>query len=303
MNEHHENPEKIQSGKQLTEHDKVLLKNGALKIAQEVIQNYPGNLPDVIVLPDTSARPLRNLFDPIFRSIARQRGVRPPDFVFFQTPGGAQKIALRKVNDWGSIAEAKTATQETLINLKKGATLYKWFRDRKTHQENDRQIQEQRKVLQEVDKVPEILNQQKLRAKEIVSSCATPDPNIVIIDDTMIRSGRTIKLIRTAFGDNTENIRGYVLTAHEPLANNVFSAQEIDINSPDAVHPLDYMRDNPDHEGSLRDAYGVEKSDVLIDPYVQVIRPRSKQTKILRREMSQIGKDIAKKLREDGYSN
>lgn len=59
---------------------KILLEGGEGVINKILEQN---GVPDVIILPETSARPLYYLVDPSFKKIAEEQQVKPPKYIFF----------------------------------------------------------------------------------------------------------------------------------------------------------------------------------------------------------------------------
>lgn len=108
----------------LTEKDRKYLKEGGVKLMREVLKDFPQQLPDAVILPETSARPLVDLLEPVFEQFSADRQTRTPRYYFYDanaSDSGVQAQAildeLRKtgvvqpslaiVDDYASIA-AKT---------------------------------------------------------------------------------------------------------------------------------------------------------------------------------------------------
>src|SRR3989344_6100280 len=69
----------------LNDWDKKMLEDGLTNVVQEMLQDFEGELPDAILLPDTSARTLLYVLAPIFRRLKEQKGISAPRFYFFNS--------------------------------------------------------------------------------------------------------------------------------------------------------------------------------------------------------------------------
>lgn len=76
-------PEEVSKFSVLTERDQKLLEESGRNLIEKFLQDYPDKLPDAIIFPDTSARPLVYLFKPILEEVSQQRNVTMPRFYFF----------------------------------------------------------------------------------------------------------------------------------------------------------------------------------------------------------------------------
>lgn len=69
----------------LTEYDQQLLEESTRNVMEEIAKRYPDELPDAVLLPDTSGRVLAYDIDPIFKKLAPQRGFdKTPALIFFK---------------------------------------------------------------------------------------------------------------------------------------------------------------------------------------------------------------------------
>ena len=82
----------------LSEADKENLLNSANNLVDKFTSHYPQELPDIIVLPEISARPLFYLLDPVMKALSDKRQVKAPSFAYFQTHKGSE---LNLIDDEG----------------------------------------------------------------------------------------------------------------------------------------------------------------------------------------------------------
>src|ERR1700683_3007947 len=69
----------------LNEWDKKVLEQGVTSIVKEMYKDFGNSLPDTIIFPDTSARPLLYVLDPIFRRISEDKKIPIPKYYLFTT--------------------------------------------------------------------------------------------------------------------------------------------------------------------------------------------------------------------------
>lgn len=83
--------------------DRDVLKTGINNLTLKIIEDFGGKLPDAIILPDTSARPLMYALRPAFEAVAKEKGCRIPQIYFFKTDKSTsnehakEMVAARKV--------------------------------------------------------------------------------------------------------------------------------------------------------------------------------------------------------------
>jgi hypothetical protein len=65
--------------------DKEILEKGVSNMVTQMVKDFDGSLPDAIVLPDTSARPLFYTLQPIFQKLHEARGLSVPRHYMFNS--------------------------------------------------------------------------------------------------------------------------------------------------------------------------------------------------------------------------
>jgi hypothetical protein len=65
--------------------DLELLTKGTPEVVRYMYKDFGNDFPDIIILPDSSARPLVYLFKPIFEELNKTKQTKIPQFVFFST--------------------------------------------------------------------------------------------------------------------------------------------------------------------------------------------------------------------------
>lgn len=83
----------------LSEQDQHHLTESARNVINQLLADFPKELPDAVILPESSARPLMYLFQPIFHKVAAQRGVEVPKFYFLQREVGLDIVDLSRRKD------------------------------------------------------------------------------------------------------------------------------------------------------------------------------------------------------------
>lgn len=71
--------------KALDDWDRSVLKKGLIGLIPKLYKDFGKSLPEVIILPDTSARPLYYALAPSFERISEEKGVSKPRFYFFKS--------------------------------------------------------------------------------------------------------------------------------------------------------------------------------------------------------------------------
>lgn len=74
----------------LSNEDQENLLKSASNLLEQFQTQYPDKLPNIILLPDISARPLFYLLNPAIKAIAEKRQVKAPTFIYFQTYKGPE---------------------------------------------------------------------------------------------------------------------------------------------------------------------------------------------------------------------
>lgn len=169
------------------------LKDNLSLVARKIIEDFPQILPDAMVYPDTSARPLASAMQPIFQRVAQERGVKSPNHYFFSTPDAEFRMASILL---GRCADDGITIDEYIKRNDQGSALGK-----------------------RVQHIQSLMDQ---RAAEIIFYLQQSRPNsehsveLIIVDDLATIFGHTIAAIRRAFHSQSASqivrpLKGYVL--------------------------------------------------------------------------------------------
>ena len=77
--EKQDTPDKI-----LGSFDKHILENGVPGVIEKILKEFNGKLPKVVIYPESSARPLYYVFDPVFEKISKIKNQDKPKIVFLK---------------------------------------------------------------------------------------------------------------------------------------------------------------------------------------------------------------------------
>lgn len=69
----------------LNDWDIELLTKGTKEVVRHMYKDFGNNFPEIIILPDSAARPLVYLFKPIFEKLNKSKQTGIPQFIFFST--------------------------------------------------------------------------------------------------------------------------------------------------------------------------------------------------------------------------
>ncbi|NTV44741.1 MAG: hypothetical protein HGA67_03560 [Candidatus Yonathbacteria bacterium] len=67
----------------LNDFDEYILEEGVPGVIEKMLEKFNSNLPKVVIYPETSARPLYYVFDPVFEKISKIKHVDKPKIIFF----------------------------------------------------------------------------------------------------------------------------------------------------------------------------------------------------------------------------
>src|SRR3989344_2048836 len=68
----------------LNDWDKKILFEGGKNLVGKILEKFEGKLPEAVIFPETSARPLFYLFDPVFTKISEKMKITKPKIFFFK---------------------------------------------------------------------------------------------------------------------------------------------------------------------------------------------------------------------------
>lgn len=244
----------------LSERDQKVLKNSAKNVAEMLLSDFPQELPDAIIFPETTARPLVYIFGPILERAAEQRGVKKPKLVFFQLEQGffeSDRLgAKRGIDKRGIKEETESFLEFASDNMKQ------WYL------EDMQAVYKNYLLLKEAN---------KKRAEEIDNN---GKKSLAIVDD-FVGEGRAVEEIRNIFN---KKIPAYAL-----LASNPESAKTKEIKFGGIESYLDKNHPNVfDYEMELKNAIGVVKSSNPADIYVQTSKKRNEE---IEKKIMEIGKE------------
>lgn len=177
----------------LSERDQKLLDSSLRSIMQEIIKQYPDELPDAVILPDTSGRPLAYLLRPIFAAIAEKRGIKNlPELIFFKTQNND--------DTYSEALEPSIITFEEVEGITDGEPA----QANETRLTSEDTNVEARAVHAKRAEVIKEHLKRKLNGRE---------PKVIIVDDSVRDEYTTTKSIRNAFG--TKDIPAFALLAKQ----------------------------------------------------------------------------------------
>jgi len=260
----------------LNEWTRMVLEKGIGTLVPKIYEDFGEKLPDVVILPDTSARPLYYALKPSFDRIAAEKGIKFPHFYFFKTARPNEDLQNIEI---ATEIDESMPFQELLrrvksINPKMGSEIEEDI----PRMENERE-------------------HMKVRAEEISTHEAhrgSEQPSIAVIDEFTTYNASTVRELRRAF--QMPELKAYA----------VFTKGTDKVVSGYVTGPQDEQDYDPD-KGYLaklsytqKDAVGVTKEDVAGPHAVLIDAEDSKalaaDKKQLRDEMTAVGKRIAEKL-------
>lgn len=103
----------------LPESDQQLLYQSGKEILKKFLGDFPDRLPDVLIFPDTSARPLYYLLRPIIEQIAKSRGQNLPRIYFYATDKltGQERLQIDNVARPQNRDESISAKKERVVEI------------------------------------------------------------------------------------------------------------------------------------------------------------------------------------------
>lgn len=284
--------------------DHAVLEYGLRNVCNDLTHDFGGQLPQVILLPDTGARPLMYALRPVFKEIIKKKGGTMPRFYFFKTDKPTHEIS-----SYESIPGKRARTESELIQEEirdqrrredKGfskelspAELAAKIDDFRSNARFD-DVMRARKTMQ--DRACEIREAERKRGFEI--------PSIAIIDEYATEDATTIKEIRQAFDFHVP-----AYTVFSQNNNHHMTGLGLDVfEEIDAKH-LNFDGMTASFTYAKTDSIGVKKGKLDGKKYTEANQPRDAASvqriaelkQKLRSEMGIIGQEVANSLSEDGY--
>jgi len=282
--EHFEFPKKEE--KILNDWDRKYLTEGAQSVIKHMYADFENNFPDVILLPETAARPLSYLLAPIFKKLQENKNTKIPKFVFFnvgKNPHGMQIYLERYEGMEGRI----NSSEDLRSAIKEHIS------------ENDhKMLIEDYVKTAEVEKTTISRALMKERAQEIEEyTSVIPDFKMAIIDDFHAWQ-ISLDEIKRAF--DSRDIRSYSIGTSHTLKK-----RDGEFEAKGGYQFQDNSEGNPDKNGRLRFSYagseavGVTKNydNKYTEPvsYSDSVESEklAKEKMLLREEMKSLGNSIA----------
>lgn len=281
----------------LNEWDKKILVEGGKNVVSKILKEFNGKLPDAIVYPDASARPVYYLLDPVFSAIAKNKNINKPKIFFLKIQGPD-----RNTPGYESTEERELGKEEAeVLLLKDLARNRSLYSHSKLFAEGEYDEYEKNQK-DDFNRTFEKRHTEKERATEIDDynqklSENNTKANIAVIDEYS-SNGHTSKEINYAFGYEVPyfSIFGSKEDNYVPGENigKVVDIYEDDRNPANELMKLSYSM------GENRKAIGVEKDNALDNKYSEINKDRIKdKEKIaqLRQEMKELGLKIAENFK------
>ena len=268
----------------LNDWDHKILLEGGKNLVQKILKEFRGKLPDAIVYPDTSARPLSYLFDPIFVKISEEKGIRKPRS-FFMKVGHSDTFTTIFEDNEGRELFYNEVEKMLIEKIETGDTALATHKEYFFKKAEDTSVK--RSV--EADRASEIEKyNDNLSGRGIIA-------NIAVIDD-FSNQGDTRKEINYAFG--------YEVPYFSVFGNK--NEGKVDKDKVGVLIDPDAFPKNPVNDYSTKLSYtlgdqkltiGVSKKDNIENQYSEVNQNQTEEVRKrimqLRREMKELGQEIA----------
>ena len=288
-------------------------------IVRQFLKDYPQELPDAIILPDTSARPLFYFLKPILDKTSKERGVVKSKIYFFKTNRFISEALnephnkeAQELYDSGQWSQKKAKCEEEKYGEAEWK-LSELLRQKKLTPDESKQIKEKIRIelekqyvfnalgdiIRNMNKIKFPLQVLRNRANEIRKHINKTNPKLIIFDD-IIAGGDTLTSINTAFG---EKIPAY---AFKGMYNRDYYAEQnnLDIHvgfSTGEGQGYYVPKINFDYRHSS--AIGVKKEETGNASYAELLETMDISTKrdmgYLRSDMKKIGEEVIENLKYD----
>jgi len=279
----------------LNDWDRKYLTEGSRGVIFKMYEDFGKNFPDVIIIPETSARPLFYILKPIFNKLNKEKGTNVPKFVFFnvgQKPDDFQKKYEQKGFEIKNTEDAKNLLKKE-YPTKTEETIAVWAEE------------------MEVEKVNIAKKKMKERADEIKRYLEKNSNTKMAILDEFEAIGQTNDLIKKSF--NLPSMPSYSIAGFYDSGALGTHGYDFTLDTPGedlTEEEKGHYSKNPKH-GRIKFSYSGTRSVGVTKEYdkkyTTAIRPineleakqLAKEKKQLREEMSVIGENIAHSISSD----
>lgn len=269
----------------LSSEDQEYLLRSASSVIDKFLTHHPEKLPDIVILPEISARPLFYLLNPAIKAVCETRQLKPPAFVYFQTHKGQEMSLIDGKGREKMLTPVKELRR--MMEFSKGSD--PMFQDY-LQSEIESRGSGPAKALK-------LRGLMKRRAQEIMDfskKAGIVAPQIVIFDDYVTKQHSSIGEIRLAFGSD---IPAYCLLQDRgvvfPESMKIFTGMEDPYGTTEIANSQGFEFRSK-NQGN-RHAIGVEKDESSL--YVKNSPTRNRTSmENLRVGLQNIGNRIAQRL-------
>ena len=281
----------------LGEHDQELLVETGLAVSKKILEDFPNELPDVVIFPDMAARPLTYLFDEVFTEVSAARGVMKPEIRYFQ-PNVKNDAHLKYMRNTLYLIDRDTGKRvfKDIHSLRR-VLEQKRYNDL----EGVTAGQLVRTSLESVEKYEKVFERLKERMMEIIGK-EGDETSVAVIDEQALEHATTLSEIRDTFKAVSNGVfKAYAMTTTEITNSEVFSGKDLSPVSfekdPEKADPFFWYRATNHGEAGHRDKFGVRKVPINKNVYVE----RDPEADVqemgkLRRDMNRVGKRVVEEL-------
>lgn len=274
-----ESPQQREKKEVLNYWDRDILKTGIQNLTLKMIEDFEGRLPDIIILPDTSARPLMYALRPAFEAIAKEKACPIPQIYFFRTDRSPRLSDMER-------REERTfeSTEELRSYVGSEADYYPITKSMIESNHVEKMIAT-RQAMQE--RAQEIMSAEKKKGND--------HPSIAIVDEYATGDANTIGEIRKAFGTN---IAAYPVFSDSWGGHRVTPGVRVKWNHENAnprTGLFKFSYSDTDSIGVKKTRYDGEKYASRIEPPTDADHAKdlAETKKTLRDEMRSIGKSVS----------
>jgi len=269
----------------LSEADQDNLLKSASSLINKFITQNPRELPDIIILPEISARPLYYLLNPAIKAISEKRQVKTPTFIYFQAHKGSEMSLIDEEGREKMLTPVKELKKMMEFSTGSNPMLQGYL-------QSEIELRENGPV--KAQKLRDLMQKRADEVMDYLRKVGIVDPNIVIFDDYVTKLHSSIDEVRLAFGSN---IPAYCLLQDRgvvfPESIQIFTGMDDPYGTTEIANSQGFEYRSK-HEGN-RHAIGVEKADDSM--YVKNSQARNAASmQNLRKGLQIIGQQVLQRL-------
>lgn len=275
----------------LNEWDKKYLLEGGQNVVLKMYEDFNRNFPDVIILPETAARPLYYMFNHIFKKLKQEKGTKIPRFVFFNSGKKSGMTQNTLEREYGENIETTDDFIEKLLGSESHGHIINYLN------QDPQEIHDLLVKDAEIEKVSLSRYYMRQRADEVKELIRDKNLNLAILDDYSA-NGNTANEIKKAFG---VDILSYAICGSSDEGTELgYTFRQGDDQ---------WFKEDPNpktqhwnYSYSKSKSIGVVKNNE--GKYTSVLKPKAAEEKIdlakekkqIREEMKSLGEEILNRL-------